>query len=615
MAAWHCLALITPLDPVSGERVPVRVASAQLRQITGLGGHKWAPAMVQPPKLTWQTFEGDFSSGISVGNADISLSIEALAQTREYPDASRLYWPGAKVTLYLGKAGAPWPWATFFDGEVGAASGKGRRITLSAAVNGEEFEREILTATYAGTGGVEGDANLTGQVKPLALGWPQNVEPLLINAVDSIYQFSAYGAIEAVTTLYERGSAYGAAAANYASYSALQAASIANGKWATCLAEGLVRLGAPAYGVITGDIKGHAVSGAAPRYTGDQIALLADLAGVNSARIASASLAALDNDTAMNASVMLTEQTTFLAAARMMALRCNYQAGIWLTGKFFVAKPDLDRQEVMTLHAQGKRMPQVVEAQEENVSRPYWRVTFGAERSWRVHAPDEIASGGYNWRGTYSATASYRKDDVVYATDGRAFVYINATMASGNAPPALPSTSNSYWTEWSKATNGAPSGTTVGGLDADTVAGTINTDGTISTGNVVTDSVVDGAITTRARAFTSGTVALTSATTWYDLQSITVTVSSQGEEVDIDCDLQWVITDNCRVTLRLKRDSTVIFTTDDYAVNTSDNPTASFGYTDDPGAGTYTYTVQAYCNDASNASAKYRRMRALGPIR
>ena len=71
---------------------------------------------------------------------------------------------------------------------------------------------------------------------------------------DNVYQVSAYGPINAVEALYERGSAFAASFGDYANYAALVAAPIPNGRWATCLAQGLIRLAAPAYGVITADV-------------------------------------------------------------------------------------------------------------------------------------------------------------------------------------------------------------------------------------------------------------------------------------------------------------------------------------------------------------------------
>lgn len=49
-----------------------------------------------------------------------------------------------------------------------------------------------------------------------------------------------------------------------------------------------------------------------------------------------------------------------------------------------------------------------------------------------------------NHRGDYNAGTTYALNDVVLET-GSSWVYINATPGAGNAPPTLPTTSNSYW--------------------------------------------------------------------------------------------------------------------------------------------------------------------------
>jgi hypothetical protein len=47
-------------------------------------------------------------------------------------------------------------------------------------------------------------------------------------------------------------------------------------------------------------------------------------------------------------------------------------------------------------------------------------------------------------RGAYSAVVEYSKQDVV-TQSGSSWIYVNETAGSGNAPPTLPTTSNSYW--------------------------------------------------------------------------------------------------------------------------------------------------------------------------
>lgn len=48
------------------------------------------------------------------------------------------------------------------------------------------------------------------------------------------------------------------------------------------------------------------------------------------------------------------------------------------------------------------------------------------------------------FRGAYSGATTYSKQDVA-ENNGSAWIYINDTPGSGNAPPTLPTTSNTYW--------------------------------------------------------------------------------------------------------------------------------------------------------------------------
>ena len=438
----HCLARITPLYRPSGERPAIHIASANLRSLTGLGGYVWEPAMVSAPNLSLRLFNGDFQAAVEPGNASLPIHIGVLKNT--YPWADECSWAGAEVEIWAGEAGEGWPWRQVFRGQVSNYRRQGQVLTLTAEVGFED--KDLLTRKYAGTGGAEGDPDLIGKMKPLVLGWAKNVEPLLINAVDSVYQLSAYGAIEAVTTLYERGSDFGTVLANHATYAALVAATIPPGKWATCLAEGLIRLGAPAFGVITADLKGHAIAGVTPRLSGAMIAALGGIAGIDRERIESATLAAMDAAAPYPINLVVAEQVKFADLARRIALPCNCQSGISLLGNFFVAKVTIDDAAEFTLDAQGKALPQVIDSIEQDVSPPYYRTIMGANRSWRVHTPDEISfTAPLIPKGRYDAATTYREGNHVDLADGSMWLYIFGQATAGNAPPAPPATANTWW--------------------------------------------------------------------------------------------------------------------------------------------------------------------------
>ena len=441
--AYATLALIQPLDPATGNRVSIYVSSindaATGRLVNGLNGNVWVPAITQAPTISITVWNGDFQNSVSLGSASLPINMQAVKDV--FPSADTYYWETAPVTIYAEQPGTAWPWTQRFKGLVTGYGRKAQVLTLTAQVDTKALEANVLTQAYAGTGGIEGDSNLKNKLKPLIFGWASNVEPVLVDTVNNVYQFCAYGAIEAVTTLYERGSDFGASVGDFANYTALVAASIAPGKWGTCLASGLIRLGAPAYGVITGDVKGYKVSTTTPRRTGAIINAAAAIAGVSSTFINTSSLTSLDTAAAYNVNIVLTEQTTLLELAQRMALPCLWQCGVNLDGTLFVSQITLAGSPVLSLDGAGKTFPQVVASDELDVTVPYYKTVLGANRSWRVHSADEIAFASKLVEvGLYSGSTTYREGNIVSLSNGARYLYINATASAGNTPPNA-----TYW--------------------------------------------------------------------------------------------------------------------------------------------------------------------------
>ncbi len=497
MVIYHCLVEVTPYDPAGGSRPTIRLASANLRTITGLGGQTWEPALIEPPKTSLSLFGGDFSDAVRPGAARLPISLARVRKSHPFVDGA--YWPGAQVKIYVGRVGDAWPWATHFSGRVKTFERDREVLALGCEVDEEPFLANVLPNTYEGTGLAEGGIDLTGRPKPLVLGHAMNVEPTLIDAVNSVYQFSGYGPIQGVDALFERAANFGPALGNYATYAALVAADIPAGRWATCLAQGMIRLGAPAYGVITGDIRGHVISGATPRRPGAIIRALASIAGVNAAALDTATLNAMDAVAAAlpsggNTGIVVDQQARFLDLARRIALPFNHQAGISLTGKLFAIRVDIDGSGSLILHTQGRAAPQVTDAKELAVSPPYSKTMLGANRAWRVHSADEIAfDAPLIPRGLYDPSETYRLGNIVTLADKSQWLYVADDPSSGNAPPAWPTTSNTWWANLEPpvsaadikyedgtpiedlkpaepdATHGAPPGTPVGDRPAEQV--------------------------------------------------------------------------------------------------------------------------------------------------
>lgn len=429
-----CLITIWPRDSVGGSKYPVRMCSIPDRRVCGLGGFQWEPCISKAPTLGMQFWNGDFSSGSDTGKASFTVNHAQLL--RSAPETTKAVWAGARVEIRIGRVGSEWPWKTYFDGLVTSYSGdEWPTLSITAEVNTEPFDADLLTDEYAGTGDAEGGDDLADQVKPLALGHPLNVEPTLINSEYSIYQFSAYGPIEAVVALYERASLFPSASSNYATYDDLLNADIDPGHWSTCLDEGLIRLGAPAYGVITGDIKGHAVDGSAPTKAGDLCLLIADIAGIDPDLIDTAAFKALDAEGATATDVMVTDQVTAINAMQRIVLPCNWQVIVSNTGMLTLMKPEISEVVDMTLHAQGRREPVVSSVTREDTSVPYWKTTMSGQRNWRVQTFDEIStSATLVDRGDWDESTIYREGNIVTLNGGFRYVYVSTTASAGIQP-------------------------------------------------------------------------------------------------------------------------------------------------------------------------------------
>ena len=622
-----CLVKVSPLSIVTGARIDVYAASRDDSSILGLNGIMWEPALVTAPTLTMTLWDGDFTSPVQPGGATIPLQMNVLKHTYA---ADGCLWTGAPVEIYAEEPGTAWPWTLRFKGKVSGFNRKDQEQTLTASVDTEPFQANVLTATYAGTGGAEGSTSLKDRVKPLVIGRASNVEPVLIDEINSVYQFSGYGAIESVTALYERGASFGSKTADYATYADLVAATIPAGRWATSLATGMVRLGAPAAGVITGDVRGHKVTTVTARLTGAVITALAGIAGISSSLLDSASLTALDTALPYPINLVLTEQTTFFDIANTLARCCNCQSGVDLLGLFFVSQVGFSGSDALTLDTSGTQYPEVLRSDELDTSVPYYRTAFGAQRSWRVHTADEIA-----WyanllpMGTYSSTATYREGNWVTLADGSAWLYINATASSGHAPPTWPTTSNAYWDNLNGpmtassvkyadgttietlkpaeggATNGAPTGSPVGDIDAGDVSSTINLGGGVADNQVGTGAIIANAVSADSLVITNAAVNLLPAGTMVDLQTLSFTCKGGDVLLWGRFDTQWTITSGQNtyyVTYQLLRNGTPIavfgpgcagWIVPGTIGSTGNGAPFAFSWIDYPGAGAVTYKLQA----------------------
>ena len=117
-----------------------------------------------------------------------------------------------------------------------------------------KLDERIQLLSYSGAGDEQGNENIAGRSRPLCFGNCQNISAQLVDPNYLTYQVHS-GSIEAIDAVYDSGSEV-TAGADYASYDAMVAATLADGTFGTCLAEGYFRLARTPSGTVTADVRG-----------------------------------------------------------------------------------------------------------------------------------------------------------------------------------------------------------------------------------------------------------------------------------------------------------------------------------------------------------------------
>lgn len=155
-----------------------------------------------------------------------------------------------------------------FRGRVTNWSFGAGRVTVRVEPDARKLDSPLLTTTYDGSGDLGGSADLAGRSKPRALGRCRGVEPVLIDPVRSIYQIHD-GGIASIPGVRDEGVDL-ALLRDYGSYAELRDAvqqgvgagadgyDIGLGQFATCLLNGVFRVGGPPAGRLIADVNGAA---------------------------------------------------------------------------------------------------------------------------------------------------------------------------------------------------------------------------------------------------------------------------------------------------------------------------------------------------------------------
>lgn len=152
---------------------------------------------------------------------------------------------GQRIVIKMGdRRKAYSSWRVVLDGYLTDMSLNRNDITFRARDGGHLLDFPASPNVYLGTGGVEGTDDLQDKRKPRGFGHVLNVTPALVIPSTLCYQLND-GPIEAVNAVYVRGVLLSVpydVAADYPDVATMEAALLNVGEYATCLAEGFIRI-------------------------------------------------------------------------------------------------------------------------------------------------------------------------------------------------------------------------------------------------------------------------------------------------------------------------------------------------------------------------------------
>lgn len=296
-------------------------------------------------------------------------------------------WTGYRVTVKAGQRGFAYEdFATVFGGSINGIEMDDDRVTLTIRDNRIKTDQLLLPATFAGTGGKEGGTDLSGKPKPLCYGVVRNIEPVLVDPANLIYQIHD-GSIQSVDVLRDSGVELTSAG----DVADITAATVAAGQFKTQLSGGYIKLGSTPSGRITADVHGSTVGGFVST-VGDIVQrILTSRLGVRSfsaAEIDQGAFNRLNDEMGFDAGVYLTDR---VRASDVIDALIN-PLGAWWT---------FTRQGLLTCGLVDEPGVATVEITEDDIEEsgvqvlavipPSWRLSVGYAPVGVVQKEDELA--------------------------------------------------------------------------------------------------------------------------------------------------------------------------------------------------------------------------------
>lgn len=368
-----------------------------------LSSKYFIPVVNNPLQFDISIRNGDFlgSGAISFG----ALEIENGDACND--NLSLMRWKGRRAVVKAGRRG--WNYDLFvpvFSGLVNNIELSDRLITFVFRDNSLILDLDIVSSSYGGTGGLDGGSDLATKMKPLLFGECLNVEPVLVDPVNLVYQIHA-GSIEAVDGVYDSA----AALTSSGNVADITAATPSAGHFVTQLDSGLIKLGSTPSGRITADAKGDNSGGYVSTVGDITKRIVKTLIGnqsLDDGDIDLGSFAILNTQISGDAGLYITTQTTIRQAIDQLIPQCGAYWSfnrVGLLSCAAISVPDIPEAEITHDYIDEAGI------NSQGTITASWRVSVAYARSWTVQGEDEIAGAATTARRAF-VSEEYRQSSL-----------------------------------------------------------------------------------------------------------------------------------------------------------------------------------------------------------
>lgn len=336
------------------------------------------------------SFETSILSNGEFGGGNQSFGAIYIANGNgELDYLENLYWSSRRVVVKAGIKGFPYAgYSIVFDGVANdELEGNDDGFVLTIRDNRSKTDNYVFSANYLGTGGAEGGADLANKPKPMSFGSLFNIEPILVDSFNLVYQFHDGSAL-AVDKLRDAGIELinDGDVANI-----ITAPAPAAGHYITQLSGGYIKLGATPAGRITADVRGDNAGGfvsAAPHIVERIVKTRLGIHSLSDSEVDSGALNILAEVTPGATGVFITEP---IAASQVVdqlifplgAYWTFSRIGLLTVGEIKAPTDSTDDLNLDNIEQEGMSL-------ESNVA-PAWRISVGYKPSWTLQGADELA--------------------------------------------------------------------------------------------------------------------------------------------------------------------------------------------------------------------------------